>query len=260
MEAFKMAQKSKRDYLRAIYQRYQQATRREKSQILNEFTANSGYNRKYAIWLLNRLLTDPPKKRTPTQRAPVYSEEATRILAHIWEATGYLCSTRLREALPLWIPWARGRFPLSSELENQILSISPRQMDRRLAPFKRRVKRKIYGTTKPGSLLKHQIPIKVTHWDVQKAGFTEIDLVPHSGSSEGGEFIYTLNATDIQTCWVERQAIMGKGQRAVHQAMVEIERRLPFPLLGIDSDNGSEFINNHLYAFCQKRDIQFTRW
>ena len=121
----------------------------------------------------------------------------------------------------------------------------------------------LYGTTRPDSLLKHMIPIKTDHWGVALPGYLEIDLVSHSGASAAGEFIYTLDCVDIATGWVERQAVMGKGQLGIVAVLREIEQRLPFALRGIDSDNGSEFINTHLFNFCQQRPktskIQFTR-
>jgi len=140
-----------------------------------------------------------------------------------------------------------------------MLSISPRQMDRRLAAKKNQKRRRIYGRTKPGYLLKHHIPVKTDSWDVKSPGFTEVDLVSHSGNSGEGEFGYSLNITDIQTTWTETRALLGKGQTAVQQALDEIEGMLPFRLLGLDSDNGSEFINWHLQAWCERKQIQLTR-
>jgi hypothetical protein len=192
-----------------------------------------------------------------------YSKAAITTLAKIWEASGYLCSQRLKAALPQWLPWAKKHFAISKELERQLLAISARQMDRRLFPNKRAAKRRLYGTTRPGSLLKHMIPIKTEHWDVTLPGYLEIDLVSHSGASAAGEFLYTLDCVDIATGWVERQAVMGKGQHGIVEALSQIEQRLPFRLRGIDSDNGSEFINAHLFNFCQQRpkdqSVQFTR-
>jgi hypothetical protein len=120
-------------------------------------------------------------------------------------------------------------------------------------------KKSLYGRTKPGTLLKHHIPIKTDSWDVKTPGFTEIDLVSHSGNSASGEFLQSLNVTDIHSTWVESRAVMGKRQIGVLNAMQEIEPALPFKLLGIDSDNGSEFINYHLKTFCDQNKIQFTR-
>jgi hypothetical protein len=262
MEECTMAHQSKRDYLRVLYPRYASAPRKEKAAMLEEFCRVCGYHRKYAIWLLNRPLPEPAGKRAVTPRLPTYSQAAIGILAKIWEASGYLCSQRLKAALPTWLPWARQRFRLSLTLERQLLRISPRQMDRRLRDRKRTLKRRLYGTTRPGSLLKHMIPIKTDHWDVTTPGYLEIDLVSHSGASAAGEFLHTLDCVDIQTGWVERQVVLGKGRAGIVAALQVIEGQLPFPLRGLDSDNGSEFINTHVWAFCQRpgeRAIQFTR-
>jgi len=166
---------------------------------------------------------------------------------------------RLKALLPAWMPWIRKRFKLNPKIEKQLLSISPRQMDRRLAVKKNQQRRRIYGRTKPGYLLKHHIPVKTDSGDVQSAGFTEVDLVSHSGNSGEGEFGYSLNITNMQTTWTETRALLGKGQTAVLQALDEITGMLPFQLLGLDSDNGSEFINWHLQAWCERKQIQLTR-
>ena len=263
MEGFTMARRSKREYLRSIYKRYRQAQRAEKKMMLEEFCKVCGYNRKYAIWLLNRPLPEATVRKRSAPRSPTYSWAMIRILAKVWEASGYLCSQRLKAALVHWLPWIRQHFELTQPLEDQLLAISARQMDRRLRATKHIVKRRLYGTTRPGSLLKQMIPIKTDHWDVNRPGYLEIDLVSHSGASAVGEFVHSLDCVDIATCWVERKAVMGKGGLGILNAVREIEHKLPFPLKGIDSDNGSEFINNHLLAFCQQRPasrtIQFTR-
>jgi len=180
-------------------------------------------------------------------------------LRAIWEAAGYPWSLRLKALLPLWLPWARRRLRLRPAVEAQLLAISPRQIDRRLAPHRRLLTKRLYGRTKPGSLLKHHIPVKTDRWDVTTAGFTEIDLVAHCGSFGDGEFVHSLNLTDIHTTWVETAAVLGKSQAAVQAALEELRARLPFRLRGIDSDNGSEFINQHLWDYCQRQEIQFTR-
>ena len=239
METDGMARQSKQEYLRTIHPRYRQATRAEKTMMLDEFTQVWGYHRTYARWLLNRPLPAPPRPRRVTRRPTRYSEAMIRVLAQVWGASGYLCSQRLQAALPQWLVWMRPRMSLTAELERQL-----------------------YGTTRPGTLLKHQIPIKTDHWAVHQPGYLEIDLVSHSGASASGEFLHTLDSVAIQTCWVERQAVRGKGRHGVVQAMTTIEQQLPFPLRGIDSDNGSEFINEHRWAFCQRpagQVIQFTR-
>jgi transposase InsO family protein len=166
---------------------------------------------------------------------------------------------RLKALLPEWMPWIRRGYRLSAESERQMLRISPRSIDQRLQGEKRKRRRKLYGRTKPGRLLKHPIPLKADPWDVQVPGFTEIDLVSHSGDSASGEFCYSLNVTDIHTGWTETRALLGKSQEAVRAALAAVGEALPFSLRGIDSDNGSEFINGHLLRYCQAQGIQFTR-
>jgi len=253
-----MSQKSKWDYLKAIYFRYQKASKPLRARILDEFCQVCGYNRKYAI----RLLSGPAPQKTkthPKRRRPTYGAKMISALAAIWEAAGYPCSARIKALLPLWLPWAIKRLALSAETQKQLLSISPATIDRRLRPKKRQLKKRLYGRTKPGTLLKHHIPIRTDSWNVKIPGFTETDLVSHSGNSASGEFIHSLNVTDIHSTWVETRAVMGKSQIGVLHAMQDIKQALPFKLLGIDSDNGSEFINYHLKTFCDQNKIQFTR-
>jgi hypothetical protein len=253
-----MSRGSKWEYFKAIYFRYRQTPKALRQQILNEFCQVCGYNRKYAI----RLLNGPPPQKPNKQgkvRTPLYGSQVISILSAIWEAAGYPWSVRLKALLPLWLPWARSRFHLSPTLERQLCSISPATIDRRLKAKKHILKKNLYGRTKPGTLLKHHIPIKTDHWDVSTPGFTEVDLVSHSGSASEGEFIHSLNQVDIHTTWVETRAVLGKSQERVKNAMDEMRLALPFKLLGIDSDNGSEFINDHLYRYCLRLGIQFTR-
>ena len=237
-----MGNKGRWEYLRAIYDRYRAAGREVKQVILNEFCANTGYHRKYAIRLLNGA---PPKrgKVLARRRGLAYNLETQAVLTAVWEAAGYPWSVRLKALLPQWLPWIRKRFRLRPEIEQQLLRISARQMDRRLKAQKRQRRRSIYGRTKPGYLLKHHIPVKTDRWDVHHPGFTEVDLVSHSGNSASGEFAHTLNVTDIHTTWTESRAVLGRGEEAVQRALNEIAQVLPFALLGVDSDNGSEFIN-----------------
>ena len=253
-----MGRKSKWEYLKAIYTRYRKASKELRTLILNEFCQVCGYHRKYAIRLLNGPAPQKPTTIHKT-RPPSYSARVISVLSMIWEAAGYPCSQRLKALLPVWLPWAQKRFSLSAQLQNKLLSISPSTIDRRLKAKRRLLKKRLYGRTKPGTLLKHHIPIKTDSWNVTTPGFTETDLVSHSGNSASGDFIHSLNVTDIHSTWVESRAVMGKGQTGVLEAMKEIEQALPFKLLGIDSDNGSEFINFHLKAFCDQQKIQFTR-
>jgi hypothetical protein len=244
--------------LKAIYPRYQHASRLEKQRILDEFCKVTRYHRKSALRLLNG---PPPARRPPPRRRrpPTYGLRVIQVLAAIWRAAGYPWSLRLQALLPLWLPWARRRFRLTPAIEVQLLRLSARQMDRRLAPYRRPGRTGRYGGTKPGTLLKHHVPLRTDRWDVTVPGFTEIDLVAHGGESSDGEFAHSLNLTDIHTTWVETRAVLGRGQHAVQQALEEMRQTLPFALRGIDSDNGSEFINAHLIGYCQRHEIQFTR-
>lgn len=254
-----MSGQSKWDYLKAIYSRYRKASKPLRSRILDEFCQVCRYHRKYAIRLLNGPAPQKPHTATFKGRRPTYGAKLIGALAAIWQAAGYPCSARLKALLPLWLPWATKRLTLSAQAQKQLLEISPATIDRRLRPKKRQLKKRLYGRTKPGTLLKHHIPIKTDSWDIQRPGFTEIDLVSHSGNSASGDFLHSLNVTDIHSTWVESRAVMGKSQIGVLNAMKDIQQALPFKLLGIDSDNGSEFINYHLKTFCDQSQIQFTR-
>jgi hypothetical protein len=254
-----MSRSSRREYWKRIYPRYQKASGTEKQRILDEFCANCGYHRKHAIRLLNG---PPPAAKPPhrgRRRGVTYGPRVISVLRAVWEAADYPWSVRLKALWPEWMPWVRQRFRLPPEGERELLQISARTIDNRLRPYKRRLRRRIYGRTKPGTLLKHHIPLKTDRWEVQVPGFTEVDLVSHSGNSAGGDFCYSLNLTDIHTGWTETRAVLGQSQEGVRQALEEILQALPFALRGIDSDNGSEFINDHLFRYCHSRAIQFTR-
>jgi hypothetical protein len=257
MEKAIVSARAKSEYVQAIYQRYRRAPRAEKKRILDEFCQVTTYHRKHAIRLLNG--PAPGAAGPPRRRAATYSPAVIEALRAIWEAAGYPWSLRLKALLPLWLPWARRRFRLRPAVERALLAISPRQIDRRLAPHRRLLTKRLYGRTKPGSLLKHHIPLRTDRWNVTAPGFTEIDLVAHCGNLGDGEFVHSLNLTDIHTTWVETAAVLGKSQAAVQAALEELRQRLPFRLRGIDSDNGSEFINQHLWDYCQAQEIQFTR-
>lgn len=252
-----MSVRAKREYVQAIYARYRRARRPDKGRILDEFCAITRCHRKHALRVLNG--PAPGAERPPRHRPVRYGPAVIEALRAIWEAAGYPWSLRLKALLPLWLPWARRRLRLRPAMEQQLQAISPRQIDRRLAPHRRQLKKRRYGWTKPGSLLKHHITLRTDRWDVAVPGFTEIDLVAHCGSLGDGEFVHSLNVTDIHTTWVETAAVLGKSQVAVQAALEELRQAMPFRLRGIDSDNGSEFINQHLWDYCQAKEIQFTR-
>jgi len=254
-----MSQQSKAEYLKIMRARYHHAATIGKSLLLDELCRVCGYHRKHAIRKLNQPLSDVKPSRRRSPRTFTYDAKVVGVLKAVWEVAGYPWSVRFKALLPLWMPWIRQRFALTPTQEAQLLRISPRQLDRRLQAHKRKLKKRLYGRTKPGTLLKHQIPIRTEHWDVTEPGSVEIDLVSHSGSRADGTFIYSLNLTDIYTGWVETRAVMGKGEGGIVAALDEMRAYLPFPLRAIDSDNGGEFINDQLWRYCRRNQIQFTR-
>jgi hypothetical protein len=244
----------------SISKRYRQASRASKTRILDEVCAATGFHRKYAITRINLVESCRPSKASAARkREQLYGREVLMVVQKVWEQAGYPWSVRLKAILLLWLPSIRKRYSLTRSVETQLLTISPRTIDRALKGKKRELRRRLYGRTKPGTLLRHQIPIKCEHWDVKSAGHLELDTVSHCGGSAEGLFVYSLNLTDIGSTWVETRAVLGKGEVGILKAFSEMTEVLPFAVLDIDSDNGGEFINRQLYGYCYDRDIGFTR-
>ncbi len=256
-------QRSKHDVAAKLRGRYLGADRKEKVRLLDELVALTDYHRKYAI----ALLWHGPPLGTPRRRGGghplVYGPAVVAALRVAAEATGWICGKRLAPFLAELVPALEreGALCLSAEVREALLSMSAATIDRRLRIARIGEKpRRGLCTTKPGSLLKKQVPVRTyTPWDEEAPGFLEIDTVAHCGTSTEGEYLCTLDATDVATGWTEPWAIMGKTQRAVHGAIEEIRSRLPFPLLGIDFDNGPEFLNDHLIRYCRAEGITYTR-
>ena len=254
-----LRQESKHELVAAIWGRYCGASRAEKRKILDEFVASTGYHRKWAIQLLKKGRPKPRKGRGGRSR--VYSSVVVGALRQVAEESGWLCGKRLAPFLEELVIALEKEEALVLEpgVRQKLLGMSASTIDRRLGQYRPKMPRGL-ATTKPGSLLKKQIPVRVyTPWDEQRAGFVEIDLVAHCGSSVDGHYFNSLVVTDIATGWTECIGVWGKGQLAVYGALKQIRERLPFPLLGIDSDNGSEFINGHLVRWCKAEKITFTR-
>ena len=249
-------------YLAQLKSRYRKASKKERSAILDEFVKTTGYHRKHAIAVLNgrRERVKGPIRR-PRRR--VYGPEEADALAILSTLFDHVCSKLLRAAMDVELPrlYETGVLQVSSECYEKLLRVSPSTMDRlrvgsRRSPGKRR------GFTKPGTLLKDRIPIRTwADWTEDRPGFCEMDLVDHSGGRiiRGADHAWTLCFTDVKTSWTECVAVRNKAQVHVFAAIKQARQRLPFPLLGVDSDNGSEFINDQLYRYCIQEKITFTR-
>lgn len=255
----KMSKSARREVLLSLQPQYRHATWGQKQELLNGFVAATGYDRKYAIGLLNRDVAELPYKR---DRRRLYGNDIREALLEIWRKAGNrLCSKRLVAILPVLVAKMEqfGHLQLSEEQKVKVLSISPATIDRLLKP-----ERTKYGrgksTTKPGYLIKRQIPLRTfADWNDVKPGFLEADCVAHCGESVQGQFLNTLTATDIATTWTETAALLRRSEADVMNALTEIRALLPFPLLGLDTDNGGEFINYTLLDWCKENAITFTR-
>jgi len=255
-----MTRGSIREYTEAVRGRYLRASKKEKGKILDEFTKVTGCHRKAAIRLFHRGNQARANKKRGRPRR--YGAAVAGALKVAWEATDRLCSKRLHPFLPELIMVLRrhGDSSITAEIEVQLCRISPSTIDRLLHPYRRLGGRHLFTTTKPGSLLKNSIPIRTfTDWQEDRPGFLEVDLVSHCGESTEGFYLTTLCTVDVASGWSECVGVWGKGQERVGGAVHRVRQRLPFPLLGLDSDNGSEFINQHLYNYCRREGITFTR-
>jgi len=257
-----MSLKSKRELLEAVQPRYLKANKAEKQKILDEFTNATGYHRKHAIRVLKNKVQvqNILRRKTKTYKA-IYRGEVVQALELIWEIYGRICSKRLQPFLPEAIKVLERckEIELSKDTKDLLLKISSASIDRCLRPVRIKSPHGL-STTKPGSLLKSLIPVRTfTEWDEERPGFMEIDLVAHCGNTTEGQYLNTLTCTDISTGWTDVTALLHRSQQAVSEAIQRMRQRLPFPLLGIDSDNGSEFINDLLYRYCLAEKITFTR-
>jgi len=258
-----MSPRSKREYREAIHLRYKNATRREKTAILNEFCATCGCHRKHAIRFLKRFKRFIKPKTKTRGKPPIYQNEAIgKPLKEIWLAANLPCSKRLKAILPLWLPGYVELFgQLPADVTSALLRISPPTIDRILKPIRIHYTKRGRSTTKPGTLLRKKIPIKTNQWDESRPGFLEADTVAHCGESTSGIYVNTIDFVDIATGWTEQRAVWGKGETAVLEQIKNIEKTIPFPMLGFDCDNGGEFLNYHLVRHFteRKQPVQFTR-
>jgi hypothetical protein len=239
---------------------YKRASREEKGRILNELEELTGYHRKS----LGRLLRQSGKPKQPIRRSRKVSQYAEVLpqLRTLWAASFYACGKRLAPFLSELVPVMTrfGEIQVTAEQEALLGSISPATVDRLLKRDRAAFKVKGRTTTKPGTLLRSQIAVRTfAEWDEHEPGFFEMDLVAHCGSTTKGEFHYTLDMTDILTGWTVLGAMKGRGERGTLEAMKASWEQVPFAVKGIDSDNDSAFINNHLLRYCRSQKITFTR-
>ena len=256
-----MSQKSKQELADALRPRYQRAAWAEKGRILDEFVATTGYHRKYAIQLLKHWPRPSGPRRRRSQRQ--YTAAVVIALEQVWRVANGICGKRLVAALPALVEALErhGELHLDRETRRLLLELSPATADRLLRPARQQLGcRRGVSTTKPGTLLKQAIPVRTfAQWDDLRPGFTEVDLVAHCGASAHGEYVHSLDMVDIATRWSEQVALPNRSQTAVTAAVETARQRLPFPLRGLDSDNGAEFINATLYRYCAQHQITFTR-
>jgi hypothetical protein len=231
--------------------------------LLDEICVLCGYERKYASKLLGgrRPITgESGKCRGGSQR--IYAAAEREVIKAIWLSAEQPCGKRLKAALPLWLPFYEKRHgQLKSKVKAKVLAASAATIDRLLAPCRISLGSRGRCSTRPGTLLRSQIPIRTEHWEVSGPGFIEADTVAHCGQSMAGEFCWSITATDVHTQWTETRAVPNRGQAAVAERIAQIEAALPFPILGFDTDNGGEFLNWHLVDYFGKRrvPVRFTR-
>ena len=254
-----MSKELKRDWLPKLQSRYARRSREAKSRMLDELCEDYDYERKYAIKLLRGGLPVPTGRARPgPERRYAVVEPVVR---KIWLTAEQPCGKRLAPVLRQWLPYYEARYgELSGRQRSLIRQVSPATLDRLLAPARTEHWRGRSGT-KPGSLLRSEIPIRTGTWDLSQPGYLEADSVAHCGTSLAGSFIWSLTYTDILSGWTEGGAVWNKGATGVLTATREVEERLPFALLGFDSDNGGEFLNHHLLAYMKQRPtaVDFTR-
>lgn len=269
----RLTMKERKKAAAIIAPRYQKARKKDKGVILDEFIELTGYGRRYASYILRShgkkirisqktVLVGDVRRRMPAKRSRIYDDAVLEVLKKVWYIMDCICGKRLAPVLnEVVVRLQRYReIRVDFEVKRKLQKISPATIDRLLAKERRKQTIKGRSNTKPGTLLKHQIPIRTfSEWNEQRPGFAEIDLVGHDGGDAHGDFAQTLDVTDVCTTWTETEAVRNKAQLWVFDALMDIRQRLPFDLLGIDSDSGSEFINAHLFRYCGQEGITFTR-
>jgi hypothetical protein len=265
--------RERRVLAKAVCERYRKSGKKEKGRILDEFVESSKLDRCYARWLLRNhgrrvevkplvILEGDARKRTRRPRKKEYGPEVVPVLKKVWEMLDFIGSKLLVAALPEVVPRlvAYRELRLKKSVQKELLAISASTIDRLLKPERAKYLLKRRGGTKPGTLLKHQVPVRTfDDWNESEVGFLEMDLVGHDGGIGSGDYCQTLDMTDVATGWTEQRAVLNKAEKWVFEAIENLRRELPFPVRGLDSDNGTEFINHHLVRYCKLEKITFTR-
>lgn len=253
-----MRKQDKLSVVRAFSKEYRRGRKGDKTLFLTRLVKTTGYSRKH----LMEILTNPPAKRRIRRNRPSVYLPVIKPLRKLWAVSDYACGKRLAPMIPVYLS-SLGRFhelSVTPDERKLLKRIGPATVDRLLRHERKRINLKSRARTKPGSLLKNQIPIRTfADWTEKKPGFLEIDTVHHCGSVSGGEYIHTLDTTDIFTGWNECRGFMGKSERHTVEGLEHIRKRLPFSLKGIDFDTGSEFVNYHLIRYSQANRITYTR-
>jgi len=269
-----LTMRHKKAITKELRDRYQKASKKEKTMMLDEFIRLTGYNRSYAARALRikrvlgylniagKRIKYVADKKIKREKKKFYDKEVFIALKKILIICDYICSKRLAPFLSEVIPVLEkyGEINLATKVREKLFKISAATIDRLLSDSRKKYRIKGRSTTRPGTLLKKSIPIRTfADWDEKVPGFFEVDLVSHDGGAVRGDFLQSLNFTDIATGWVEMIAVKNKAQVWVFGGIESIKERLPFSILGIDSDNGAEFINDHLLRYCKEEYITFTR-
>ena len=247
-----MNETTRKEVLNKLRRRYGRAGKEHRKMLLDQAQELLGYHRKSAIRALRAVEVVREPGNTGGRPRIYESADLLPSLKPIWEATDYACGKRLEAMLPEWIPaYEQHERKLPGEVRERLLSASARTLDRLLEPARVQANRR--ALTRPGTLLRQQIPIRGSVWEEGVPGWLEVDTVALCGGSVGGEFVWMLDGVDHATTWVEVRAIWGRGQAGTLEALKDLEARLPFALLGLDSDNGGEFLNYHVMHWLQKR-------
>jgi hypothetical protein len=255
-----MSQELKKDWLPKLQERYLRRNREGKSRMLDELCQDYEYERKYAVKLLSGSVPIA-SGRVHAGPEPQYTV-IEPIVRQIWLTAEQPCGKRLVPILRGWLRYYEQRFGEVSGRQRQLVKqVSAATLDRLLAPARSEHVKRVRCGTKPGNMLRSEIPIRTGTWDLKGPGYLEADSVAHCGGSLSGDFIWSLTYTDIVSGWTEGGAVWNKGAAGVLAATQEVEGRLPFELLGFDSDNGGEFLNHHLWSYMRDRKaaVEFTR-